>query len=198
MDPALTEASAQRLAVPLGIGPAGVMFAQRGMASLWQAARLVEALPYGRTTEPDQPLSVLRESRGTCTLKHALLKLAAEEAGADEVVLMLGVFEMSDVTTPGIGHVLERFGLECMPEAHCYLAIRGDRLDFTGLPSGPESPFAHLLFEESLSVDVLLKSKARRHRAIVEAWARERSFDPANVWRAREACIQELASRSGR
>lgn len=187
----------QRLAAPLGIGPTGVMFALRGIASLEHAAKYVETLPYGRTTEPDQPLSVLRESRGTCTLKHALLKLAAEEAGAIDVALMLGVFEMSDFTTPGIGHVLEKFGLKCVPEAHCYLAIQGDRFDFTGLPSGPESPFAHLLVEESLSVDVLLKNKARRHQAIVEVWARDRQFDPANVWSAREACIQELASRAG-
>jgi len=183
----------QRLAVPLGTGPAGDLFERRGIASLDCAARFVETLPYGRTTEPDQPLSVLRENRGTCTLKHALLKLAAEEGGATNVALMLGVFEMSDFTTPGIGHILERFGLECVPEAHCYLAIQGDRFDFTGLPSGPDSPFAHLLVEESLPVDVLLKSKIQRHQAVVAAWARERKVDPAKVWSAREACIQELS-----
>lgn len=182
------------LAAKLGIGPVSLMFAQRAIVRLDHAALYVQALPYGRTSEPEEPLSVLRESIGTCTLKHALLKLAAEEAGATDVELRFGVFEMSDATTPGIGHVLRSFGLECVPEAHCYLAIDDDRLDFTGLPLGPESPFAHLLTEESLAVSVVLKDKTQRHKAIVDAWARERQLDPALVWRAREACIQELAS----
>lgn len=52
------------------------------------------------------------------------------------------------------------------------------------------------LVEESISVEVLLENKTRRHRAIVEVWARDRRFDPAHVWSAREACIQELASRA--
>ena len=185
------------LAVALGNGPVGLMFAQRGIVQLDHAARYVQGLPYGRTSELHEPLSVLRENIGTCTLKHALLKLAAEEAGATGVELRLGVFEMSDATTPGIGHVLRRYGLECVPEAHCYLAIGSDRFDFTGLPPGSESPFAHLLTEESLAVSVALREKAKRHRAIVEAWAMERQLDPIAVWRAREACVQELASRAG-
>lgn len=178
-------------------GPVGLMFAQLGIVQFDHAARYVEALPYGRTSEPNEPLSVLRENIGTCTLKHALLKLAAEEAGAIDVELRFGVFEMSEATTPGIGKVLRRYGLECVPEAHCYLALEGDRLDFTGLPAGPESPFAHLLTEEPLPVSALLREKAQRHRAIVEAWALERHLDPVVVWRAREACIQELATRAG-
>ena len=66
--------------------------------------------------------------------------------------------------------------------------------------SGGEAALQFLtgyLVEESLSVDVLLKNKVRRHRTIVEAWARDRQLDPAIVWSAREACIQELASRAG-
>ena len=185
------------MAATLRDGPVGVMFAQLGIIQLEHAALYVEALPYGRTSEPGEPLSVLRENMGTCTLKHALLKLAAEEAGATDVELRFAVFEMSDATTPGIGKVLRRYGLECVPEAHCYLAVEGDRFDFTGLPAEAESPFAHLLIEESLPVSALLRDKAQRHMAIVEAWAKERHLDPLAVWKAREACIQELASRAG-
>ena len=95
------------LSLPLGKGAVSRAFAERGIRQLDVAARFVEALHYGRTSETNEPLSVLRESRGTCTLKHALLKLAAEEAGAEGVQLVLGIFEMSARTTPGIASVLE-------------------------------------------------------------------------------------------
>ena len=40
---------------------------------------------------------------------------------------MLGIYEMSDRNTPGVGRVLTAHGLSYIPEAHCYLRCQGER-----------------------------------------------------------------------
>ncbi len=47
------------------------------------------------------------------------------------VALVLGVYEMDGANTPGVAAVLRDHGLRCVPEAHCYLAHEGARVDLT-------------------------------------------------------------------
>lgn len=49
------------------------------------------------------------------------------------VRLMIGIYLMNEDNTPGVGKVLERYGLKEIPEAHCYLRFEGQYLDFTRL-----------------------------------------------------------------
>jgi hypothetical protein len=50
---------------------------------------------------------------------------------------MLGIYEMHERNTPGVGAVLEREGLSGIPEAHCYLVVNQRR---TEPSSGPGRP----------------------------------------------------------
>src|SRR5919112_5265140 len=101
--------------------PLGREFAALGLGSYREAARYVRSLPYGRNTDRSDWRLVLKEGRGTCSTKHALLAELAPENGR-HVALMLGIYEMWEDNTPEIGAVLERHGLPCIPDAHCYLA----------------------------------------------------------------------------
>ena len=49
-----------------------------GMAS---AVTYIRRLPYGRNTDRSDILRVLREGKGTCSTKHALLACLAQEQG---------------------------------------------------------------------------------------------------------------------
>jgi hypothetical protein len=71
-------------------------------------------------------LLVLVEGRGTCSSKHAVLVELADEIGLD-VRLTPGIFEMSARTHPELTTILERHGLDHVPEAHCYVRHRGRR-----------------------------------------------------------------------
>ena len=106
--------------------------------------------------------------------------------------LVLGLYEMREENTPGVAPVLEAYGLASLPEAHCYLRYAGRRIDMTGLPSGPESPFDALLSEEVVEPARLASEKAPRHRAFIARWAADRGLDPVRVWEARERCIAVL------
>jgi hypothetical protein len=88
------------------------------------------ACPMGATDTPDDPLIVLTENRGTCSTKHALIRRLAMEQDLD-IALVLGMYEMTEQNTPGIGNVLRKYGLATLPEAHCHLRTSGKRIDLT-------------------------------------------------------------------
>jgi hypothetical protein len=105
----------------------------RGFESFEHLAEHVRKLPYGRTANTEDPLAVLRQGRGTCSAKHQLLAAVARDCGHSEVQLTVGIYEMSEENTPGVGEVLNAASLTSIPEVHCYLSIEGERFDFTGL-----------------------------------------------------------------
>jgi len=181
----------------LSFGRVGSGLRASGLTQFGAAANYVKSLPYGRTFQPADPLSILREHRGTCSTKHALLALAAGEMGSFSVELMLCFFDMNERTTRGVGRVLKTYGITSIHEAHCYLRIDGSPYDFTGLPQSTESPLDNIFSEEVVTPLELLAEKAARHRAYIRAWAKQHNFDPEVVWQAREKCIETLSTHVG-
>src|SRR5215472_5557110 len=90
------------------------------VSSFRDAAHLVAALPYGRGSKRSDHLMVLFENKGTCSTKHGLLALLAQEQNLP-IALYLGIYEMNGLNTPGVGPVLETNCLTAIPEAHSYL-----------------------------------------------------------------------------
>jgi hypothetical protein len=178
-------------------GEVSAAFVQVGALDYRTAARFVSRVPYGRNTIISDPLIVLREHRGTCSTKHALLRRLAMEQGLD-VALVLGIYKMNQLNTPGVGPVLERYGLAALPEAHCYLRFQGHRIDVTRetgtLSAGSIAQFLH---EEEISPEQIGTYKANFHRRFLQRWLAEtdtsgrRSLD--EIWRIREECISALS-----
>lgn len=181
-----------------GDGPLTRRFRALGAADFAAAARHVWRLPYGRITERMRLGLVLDEGRGTCTTKHALLAALAGEQ-AIEVQLTLAIYEMNERNTPGVGAVLARQGLDCIPEAHCFLRHEGARIDVTGVPAGAE-PIARFLHEEPITIEQIGAYKIERHRQFLRDWLARRPegarLDLEEAWRIREACIAALGAGS--
>lgn len=169
--------------------PLGGEFAGLGLGGYRDAARHVRSLPYGRNSDRSDWRLVLAEGRGTCSTKHALLSELARENGR-HVALVLGVYEMDGGNTPGIGAVLERHGLPCVPEAHCYLAYEGARVDLTR--EGVSGHMDGFLYEEEIEPRQIGDYKVEAHKRFVCLWAAERGLDAGHVWRVREECIAAL------
>lgn len=166
----------------------------RGFESFAQLAEHISKLPYGRTANTQDPMAVLWEGRGTCSGKHRLLAAIAQSCGHAEVQLMVGIYEMSEDNTPGVGAVLNAASHGSIPEAHCYLSIEGERFDFTGLSAGDSSPFAALLAEHAVSPAMLPRAKVELHKQAIAAWASRRGLTEEAAWATREACIAALSA----
>src|SRR5215510_7093760 len=120
-------------------GPDSVALLRLGCQSYRSAARYLHALPYGRNADRADFRLVLSEKRGTCSTKHALLAaLGIEQRIAVE--LTLGIYDMDERNTPGVGRILSAHGLDRLPEAHCYLRYAGRRVDITRPGLSPQSP----------------------------------------------------------
>jgi hypothetical protein len=177
-------------------GPFTARFQAAGVRDFAGAARHLLTLPYGRITDREKFWLVLEEGRGTCTTKHALLAELAREQAID-VQLTLGIYEMHEGNTPGVGRVLGAHGLSHIPEAHCYLRHEGGRLDITGVPPGA-APIERFLHEEPITVEQIGAYKIELHRRFLRDWiartetVRGRSLD--EIWRIREACIAALSA----
>lgn len=180
------------------IRPAGSVsrgFRARGVTTVHGAARYVRDLPYGRPDDRTEPLAVLDEGVGTCSTKHALLSRLCDEQGLETVRLTLGIYEMRERNTPGVGDVLAAHGLTTLPEAHCYLRHDDARFDFTGA-AGDGAPIERFLHEEPIRPEQIASYKSARHREFLATWADRRDLERTveELWTIREACIERLAA----
>lgn len=175
--------------------PLGRAFIEQGCATFHAAAAHVWHLPYGRTSDRADYRLVLEEGCGTCATKHALLAAVAREHGV-ALGLVLGIYEMCEANTPGVGGVLRRHGLAALPEAHCYLASGGERVDLTrvDVDGGAITTFLH---EEVIEPEQIGAYKVTLHQRVLRDWSRERGLSFDEVWAAREGCIAAL-EKTGR
>ena len=162
----------------------------------WQEAmRFVQHLPYGRNVNRTDFLAVIHQRKGTCSSKHALLYQVALDNDIPNVHLILGIYKMNGINTPKVSSVLQNYGLEYLPEAHCYLEVEGEKIDLTS-PSAAYHNFAKdVLEEQRIEPKQVGDFKVNYHKAYCKRWMKERhlshSFDA--LWSIREQCILALS-----
>jgi len=189
-------------ALPLcRLKPSGMVstaFLKLATSDLRAAGQQVCELPYGRNSNPDDPLIVLTEQRGTCSTKHALLRRLAIEQRID-LVLVLGIYEMNERNTPGVGAVLQRHGLKVLPEAHCYLRFGNKRIDVTRRRASDLEPISYFLHEEEIAPNQITLYKIGVHKTFLQHWMAEGrgegEMTVASTWAIREECITALSLR---
>lgn len=175
-------------------GPHSRAALRKGFATFGDLAEFVQGLPYGRVSDANDCSAVLTEERGTCSAKHRFLAAVAHDCGHTEFLLTIGIYEMCEENTPGVGTVLRDASLRSIPEAHCYLTVDGERFDYTGLPLGAASPFLSLLEEHFVGPADLPRLKEHYHRKALAAWAAKVRRSESSAWETREACIAALAA----
>jgi hypothetical protein len=177
-------------------GPVSNNFLEYHATDFRWAAEYILQLAYGRNTDKTNPRIVFTDQCGTCSTKHALLKLLCEENGSTEIKLVTGLFRMSGHTTPEVANTLTKYKLAYIPEAHCYLRYHGEILDFTK-PGFPAPDFEqHLIIETEISPDQITGFKIAWHRNYLESWLRENpgiAYSLDELWAIREECIAALA-----
>ncbi len=184
---------------PVSLQPAGPVtaaFAALALRDFREAAAYIHRLPYGRNANRTDPLAVLQEARGTCSTKHALLRRLALEQNL-QIALILGIYEMNQRNTPGVGSVLQRYRLESLPEAHCYLCANRQNIDVTRtLAHSPVEPITRFIHEEEIAPDQIGEYKINLHRRFLQRWMAQTTpqipYTLAELWRIREECIAAL------
>lgn len=172
-------------------------FKQMGMHDFQAAAAFIRDLPYGRNADKHNLLTVFTDGRGTCSTKHALLKLLAMENDQHQVELSIGLFKMNPFNTPEVGNTLRQYNLEYIPEAHCYLRVGEEIIDVTKAHSKPSDFVSDLIEETDILPDQITDYKVAWHQKYLRRWLSENIQIPLtfeSLWQVREMCIADLAS----
>jgi hypothetical protein len=114
------------------------------------------------------------------------------------IVLFIGIYQMNARNTPRVGKVLESYGLDNLPEAHCFLRSGEMRVDVTrSMKQQPSEKITHFIHEEEISPDQIGDYRIALHRRFLQQWLEETGTDARytldQVWRMREECISALA-----
>jgi len=166
-----------------------------GIQDLDSLILFIQHLPYGRTSNRANLNLVFEESKGTCSSKHGFIKKIAEENSWDDIELIIGIYKMDHLNTPKIGDTLVNNGFDYIPEAHCYLKIKEERIDIT-------SPFASfdklandILEEHPIDSTQVNTYKVELHHAFLKNWINRNNITSSfnQVWKIREKCIKKLS-----
>ncbi len=181
-------------------GPISRAFSKLKIQRFYGVINYVKNIPYGRNSSKTDLLTVLTENKGTCSSKHALIKVLLDEHEVNSIHLILGTYQMKEENTKGVGAVLEGTGLDYIPEAHNYLLYRGNRYDFTFPGTSKTSPFPYLMEEIRISPEQIDCFKVDYHKKFLGNWIKNNNldseFDVEKVWRLREACIHALSNKN--
>lgn len=167
-------------------------FLALGISTYHKAAYHIQDLPYKRNSNRADFMLVISEQHGTCSTKHALLAQLAHEHN-EPVELLMGMYEMNEANTPGVGTVLQRYGIDSLPEAHCCLLYRGQPIDLTRIQSVSSQPIRFLV-QEVIKPDQIGEYKESRHHSFLLQWCAATGLDFELAWQVREECIEALSA----
>lgn len=177
-------------------GPVTQAFQQTGITRFAKAVNYVRRIRYGRISDRNNCMLVLHEQRGTCSSKHQLLALLAEENGRTDVQLIELLFRMHEANVPGTGAILARYNLEYMPEAHNYLRVGDAIIDATSETILIEY-ITDRISETPVSPRRTTEEKMAAHRAYLEYWrnthTQAAAYTTEQLYNIRENCIAAIA-----
>ena len=138
---------------------------------------------------------VSKENKGSCSSKHAFLKEIANQNNIPNIQLIIGIYKMKESNTK-IGTILSKNGIDFIPEAHCYLNINGERLDYTTGSSSFEKIKNDLLEEIEIEPYQVGEFKIKFHQDFIKTWLSNSNTTITfnQLWAIREQCIAFLSS----
>ena len=115
------------------IQPHGIMsekFCQQGLTTFHDACQWVQRLPYGANSHSEDSLILFEEGYGNCTTKHGAIARLAHEQGLS-IHKNLGFYRLNDEIVTGVNALLAPYGLDFIPQSHCFLVYENSWVDLT-------------------------------------------------------------------
>jgi len=164
--------------------------------NLQSLIEFLRSLPYGRNTNREDLSLVFTEKKGTCSSKHAFLKAVALENRFDKIKLIMAIYKMDEQNTPKIGSVLSENGIDYVPEAHCYLKLKDNRIDVTSKESDFNKIKDSIIEETEIEPHQVSEFKIKYHKNFIKNWIVENRLDITfeELWSIREKCIENISN----
>jgi hypothetical protein len=187
------------------IAPVGMIseqFLKMHISSFRAACEYIHQLPYGYNTDRDEPMGLFKESKGTCTTKHAVIATLAQELG-NPIHKHIGIYAMTETLVTGTDAILEKYKLPYLPMVHCFLKFQTFRVDLTeGNLNGKNSSIEEFIYTVMVEPNIsgrdeyLLYRKALQDHIVIRPEFERISIK--TVLKAREEGLALLKINIGR
>ena len=170
-------------------------FKELGIQDFYSACEYVKNIPIGRNTSRNNFTLILEENIGTCSTKHALLNLLAEENNQNDIELMFGIYLISPETHSQLTKLFEEKGLVNLPESNCFLRYKGKRYDFTSQYNILNLIETKIVREQRIEPNQVGEWKEKIHQDYLMRWLKrkpELTISLDEIWKIREECQQLL------
>jgi len=166
----------------------------KGIFTWEELIQVIKKLPYGRNSNRKDLSLVISEGKGSCSSKHAFLKKIADLNNIAGIKLILGIYKMNEINTPGIGTILSDNNINFIPEAHCYLKINNKRKDITTENSDFKELSKDIIEEIEITPEQVVEFKVNYHQEFLKNWIKKNSISYSfnELWSMREKCIENL------
>lgn len=105
-------------------------FLKKGLTTFHDACRWTKALPYGANANTEDSLVLFADGYGNCTTKHGAIARLAQEHNLP-IHKYLGFYRLNDEIVTGVNTLLKPYGLDFIPQIHCFLVYETCRVDLT-------------------------------------------------------------------
>ncbi len=173
--------------------PISSLFVKQGIKTFRSACHYVKNLPYQQTSIADG-VYVIKEKGGSCSTKHHILKRLAIEYGLSEVEMKVGLFKMDGEKLPRVAKVLEKYGLDYIPEMHTFFRVQEQFFDFTFSESFDFPLLQNIEFEQEIEPSQIGAWKDSLHREYLEKYQAQEQLDYSidELWTIRQECVAAL------
>ncbi|MEA5523687.1 hypothetical protein [Nodularia spumigena] len=145
-------------------------FINHGISNFHQACNWVKNLPYGFNSNTENSLIIFAENCGTCTTKHGIIARLAEELGLD-IHKTLGFYRLNDEIITGVNKIIQPYGLDFIPQVHCFLAYQNFRVDLTaGNCNGKNKPIEKYDFFVKVNPDLTIEQSENYYTDYLEKY----------------------------
>jgi hypothetical protein len=167
-------------------------FLDHSIDNFWNAFEYVKHLKYGRISDKQVPFLVLIEKKGTCSSKHNLLKMLADENEYDEIILMICIFKMNSQNTPEVSNILQKYDVDFIPEAHNFLMFNNKVFDATMNFSSKKFPTDDIIISKPVLLAYNIKHKEDFHKEYIHDNSKMWKYTPEKMWSIRDKAINSI------
>jgi len=172
-------------------GEVSKQFTSRNITSLHDAIDYVYKLKYIPTSEPFNFRLVLPELHGTCSTKHTLLVVLAQELQLS-IGLGLAIYNLTPDLFPELIEIYQYSHIPYIPVSHDFMIYNDQYLDvtFPGMCKilSPDD----LIDEEKISPEQITGYKVEKYKKYVNKWGKEQDISVEQFYEAQTRCIEAL------
>ncbi len=146
-------------------------YRQHGLKTFHEACQWTQALPYGPNSNNEDSLILFEEGHGTCTTKHGAIARLAQEHNLP-IHKHLGFYRLNDEIVTGVNALLAPYGLDFIPQIHCFLVYENCRVDLTaGNCNGKNKTIEDYDFVVQVEPDLTHEQHHAYYRAYLQRYA---------------------------